>query len=130
MSVIEIKDQDGLRVGDVATFAYAGHEFTGRLWTEGGKTLYVGDALVRYTSGNSGPYEFVRATREVPDLPTEPGSLIHIVRLTDAEPFDKPLAALLMNNGQWVTLAPIGKHHTWLISEQIAEWTPAKVVPA
>ena len=31
---MEITNRDDLRVGDVATFAYRGHEFTGPLWKD------------------------------------------------------------------------------------------------
>lgn len=137
MSVIEITNRDDLRVGDTATFTYDGHEFTGVVWEREEGTLFIGAEAVRYEHRATGELrwseflDFVRAVREVPDLPTEPGSVIYVARLIDAEPYTDPSPMLLMANGQWVTTNPGARgEHMWLIAEQIAEWTPAKVVPA
>lgn len=130
MSVIEITNRDALRAGDTATFTYRGHEFTGVVWDEKGQ-LFIGRTRVYDPHGGwSHGLDFVHAARVVPDLPTEPGTVIYIARLTDAEPFDEPRAAVLIGDASWVTLTPDGNSHTWLIPEQIAEWAPAKVVPA
>lgn len=137
MSVIEIKDRDDLRVGDVATFAVEDddgvmHAFSGEAWSYSKGGISVGANYVRYRNGVWAPgFHFVRATRVVPDLPTEPGSVIYVSRLINAEPYTDPRPMLLMANGQWVTTNPGARgEHLWLIDKQIAEWTPAKVVPA
>ena len=127
MSVIEIKDCDDLRVGDIATFTYQGHEFTGPLWTEGDRSLYVGAALVRYDHGY--PYDFVRATREVPDLPTEPGAVI-LVSECRGERADVPVLAVLATDGDWRTFGRMFGGYGWHVAAHITAWTPAKVVPA
>lgn len=129
MSVVEIMNRGALQVGDTATFAYNGHEITGVVWSQAGRAM-IGKMPLGTAEEWDPDLDFVRATREVPALPTEPGSVIHIIRLIDAEPFDEPRAAALLGDASWVTLTPDGNSHTWLIPEQIAEWTPAKVVPA
>ena len=79
MSVIEIKDRDDLRVGDTATFTYRDggnveHEFTGPLWSFEKGTLFIGRTRVYDPHGGwTHAIDFVRATREVLGLPTEPG---------------------------------------------------------
>lgn len=81
---MEITNREDLRVGDVATFAYMGHEFTGPVWERKHGTLFVGSEAIRYEHWPTGrvrwsePFDFVRATRETPALPTEPGSVIYV----------------------------------------------------
>lgn len=132
MSVIEITDREDLRVGDVATFAFDGNEFTGPLWTEGTGTLFIGPALVRY-GGDSDYWSdctFVRATREVPDLPTEPGSAV-LVTECRGERADKPVVAWWDDvETYWITPTRRFGGMTTHDSPDITEWTPAKVVPA
>ena len=131
MSVIEIKDREDLRVGDIATFAYDGHELTGPLWTEGGGSLYIGAALFRFSDGRwFDPYEFVRATREVPDLPTEMGAVI-LVSECRGERADKPVVAWWDDvETDWITPTHRFGGMTTHDSPDITEWTPAKVIPA
>ena len=129
MSVIEINDCETLRAGDTATFAYRGHEFTGVVWDEKGQ-LFIGRTRVYDPHGGwSHGLDFVHAAREVPDLPTEPGAVI-LVTECRGERLRKPIAAILGNEGDWVTPArPVGRSGC-LLPEHIAEWTLAKVVPA
>lgn len=130
MTIIEIKDRESLRVGDIATFAYDGHEFTGPLWTEGGGTLFIGDAHVRYSTGDFfGNFEFVRATREAPPLPTEPGAVI-LVTECRGERVDEPVLVVLDGEGDWRTFGRTFGGCMWHLPRHITEWTPAKVVPA
>lgn len=76
MPTINIDKAEDLRAGDRVTFSYQGHEFTGEAWAEHGR-LFVGPTLVGRSEGR---HRFITATREVPDLPTEFGSLIEVTR--------------------------------------------------
>lgn len=126
---MHITNREDLRVGDIATFEYNGHEFTGRLWTEGGETLFVGDAVVRDASGNSGLYEFVRAVRETPALPKEVGSVILVTECRGGRA-DKPVVAVKAGGGDWVTYGYRFAGYDWHNPEHIGAWSPAKVVAA
>ena len=125
---MEITSRVDLRVGDIATFTYQGHEFTGPLWTEGDGSLYVGAALFRFSDGCwFDPYEFVRATREAPALPTEPGSVIEITAI-DENPIE-PTLAMLDDESEWM-LANRRDGGWALLAREITGWRPMKVVPA
>ena len=127
---MEITNRDDLRVGDIATFTYQGHEVTGPLWTEGDRSLYVGAALFRFSDGCwFDQYELVRATREVPDLPAEPGSVI-LVSECRGERLDPPVLAVCDGDGEWLTLARAIDGSRWHLPAHITAWTPAKVIPA
>ncbi|WP_102508170.1 hypothetical protein [Sanguibacter massiliensis] len=130
MTVIEITNRDDLRVGDVATFAYRGHEFSGPLWKREDGRLFLGGEIVRYAIGVwSGYFTFVRATREAPSLPTEPGSVI-LVTECHGERLDPPVLAVCDGDGEWLTLARAIDGSRWHLPKHITAWTPAKVVPA
>lgn len=128
---MEITNRDDLRVGDVATFTHHGHEFTGPLWEREEGTLFLGPEGVRYghKSRWSEYFTFVRATREVPPLPTEPGSVILVTECRGVR-VDEPVLAVRDIEGEWTT--PTGRlaGYRWHLPEHITEWTPAKVVPA
>lgn len=130
MSAIEITNRDDLRVGDVATFTYQGHEFTGPLWNGTRDDLALGDTLVRFPMGTWSHYfEFVRATREVPDQPTEPGAVI-LVSECRGERLDPPVLAVLDSDGTWITFGHAIATYDWHNPEHITAWKPAKVIPA
>lgn len=123
---MHITNREDLRVGDIATFAFDGHEFTGRVWAGGGGALYVGASLVR---DNNGPYEFVRATRPAPALPKELGSVILVTEVR-GERADKPVVAVKASGGEWVTFGYRFAGYDWHYPEHIGAWTPARVVAA
>ena len=123
---MHITNRDDLRVGDIATFAFDGHEFTGRVWAGGGGALYVGASLVR---DSGGPYEFVSGTREAPPLPTEPGSVI-LVSECRGERVDVPVLAVCDGDGKWRTFGHMFDGCMWHRPEHIGAWTPARVVAA
>lgn len=130
MSVIEIKDRDDLRVGDTATFTYRGHEFTGPLWSSGPGHLGLGITSLRAGGGSwYAAFDFVRATREMPPLPTEPGSVIYVTECR-GERADEPVIAVRAGDGEWVTPAEFFAGCLWHRPDHFTEWAPAKVVPA
>lgn len=127
---MEITSRVDLRVGDIATFTYQGHEFTGPLWNGIRDDLTLGDTLVRFPMGTWSHYfEFVRATRPAPSLPTEPGSVI-LVSECRGERVDEPVLAMMISEGEWVTFGHMFAGYDWYLPEDITEWTPAKVVAA
>lgn len=127
---MDITNREDLRVGDIATFAYDGHKFTGPLWERSTGTLLIGDSTVRAINGLwLAGHTFVRATRPAPSLPTEPGSVI-LVSECRGERVDEPVLAVLAGDGEWVTFGRMFGEHNWYLPEHIAAWTPAKVVAA
>lgn len=131
MTIIEIKDRESLRAGDIATFAYQGHEFTGPMWGRGERSLLIGSTSVRHGDGAWNDYfAFVRATREMPPLPTEPGAVI-LVTECRGERADEPVVAWWDDvEAYWTTPTRRFGGMTSHMPYHIAEWTPAKVVPA
>ena len=87
---ITITDIADLRAGDIATCSYDGHEFTGEAWpssTYG--PLFVGASFVRYADGSPNPaVPLISATRALPDLPIELGSVIANVVTRDGCHYD------------------------------------------
>lgn len=73
-TTIEITRVEDLQPGDVATFSYKGHEFTGEVWMSNDGLLNIGQTFITGPSGRIN--KFVRATRPAPPLPTTPGSVI------------------------------------------------------
>lgn len=132
---MEITNRDDLRVGDVATFTHHGHEFTGPLWEREEGTLFLGPEGIRYEHRPTGElkwsqyFKFVRATREMPPLPTEPGALI-LVTECQGERVDEPVLAVLASTGRWWTHGQKFNDYSGHYPEQVTEWTLAKVVPA
>lgn len=126
MTTITITDIADLRAGDVATCSYEGHKFTGELWENAYGELFVGAAFVRYADGSPSPtISLVSATREVPDLPTEPGSVIANVVTRDGGHYDW---AMLVDPGEaafWA--ATDDQSYAWLRSGRIVSWTPCTV---
>ena len=59
---MKITSIDDLREGDVVTYAFVGHEVTGKAWfSKGSKSLMVGGAQVGWMRGPN--YSFVSAVR-------------------------------------------------------------------
>ena len=125
---MEITNRDDLRVGDIATFTYRGHEFTGEVWSEREGSLIVGPDIVRYSDGAWSDYfTFVRATREMPPLPTEPGSVIEIITIDDHH--IEPTVAMLDDANDW--MLAVRRDERWTLTPyRITAWRPMKVVPA
>lgn len=120
MSLIEITDVDDVRAGDLVTLSWKGHEFTGLAWTTSsdGRYMYVGPDIV---SDRYGGCEFVKATREGPQLPTEPNSVIVDVTTTYG---DKRALMVRDEDGEWRDAL---SGDAWS-SVEIKSWTPAKIV--
>jgi len=82
MKTITIPNIQDAKEGDTITYAYDGHEATGKAWSRA-NALFVGTATVRYANGHSSPdaISILSITREVPEtpLPTAKYSLIRWV---------------------------------------------------
>ena len=132
---MHITNRDDLLVGDIATFTFNGHKFTGPLWEREEGTLFLGAESVRYKYNLTGEirwsdyFDFISATREAPSLPTEPGSVI-LVTECRGERVDEPVLAMMISEGEWVTFGHMFVGYYWYLPEDITEWTPAKVVAA
>lgn len=128
---MEITNREDLRAGDIATFTYNGHEFTGPLWGRGEWSLIIGSTSVRHGDGAWNDYfTFVRATREMPPLPTEPGSVI-LVTECRGERVDEPVVAWWDDvEGYWLTPTHRFGGMTTHDARDFTDWAPAKVVPA
>ena len=127
---MEIMNRDDLRVGDIATFADNGHEFTGPLWEDEVGDMAVGSGWVRLSGRWCSHIDFIRATRPAPALPTEPGAII-LVTECRGERVDRPVAAWWDDvEGYWITpthrFLGVSMHD----ARDFTEWTTAKVVPA
>ena len=142
MSTIEITRVEDVREGDTVTMRDKfGGEYVGPVrridavvtpgtvlgfGPEGSVTLahsrdsyFLGWRLASYR------WTFIRATREVPDLPTEPGSVITNATIRGTE----GVTAFLAWNGEWQCDRGTGSGFNWANPEQITAWTPARIVP-
>lgn len=124
MSTIEITRVEDVRAGDMATLAYEGHAFTGRVWEDDGGPRVGGSYL-------SSPYvTLLGATREVPDLPTEPGSVIVNATIRGTEGVTAFLSASAWEPDvyRWISGDRIEgtREHD---RANITAWTPARIVP-
>ena len=73
---------------------------------------------------------FVRATREVPDLPTEPGSVIWLMEAPDDREDDwpgKPVLAYSVSGGWWSWRAK--DFDVVDLGQSIRAWEPAVIEP-
>lgn len=121
MSTVEITRVEDVRAGDVVTVAdkYGG-TYTGptrRSGTLGAVFGPLGWAVDHHS------WIFVRATRDLLDLPTEPGSVIVNATIRGVE----GQTAILDTSGAWFT--PGGVDGWWHAPEHITAWTPARIVP-
>lgn len=127
---MEITNRDDLRVGDIATFAYNGHEFTGEVWTDP-EGLNIGCTIIRFVSGEwTSDLDFVRATREMPPLPTEPGSVILVTECRGTRVGEPVVAWWDDVEAYWLTPTRRFGGMTTHDARDFTEWAPAKVVPA
>ena len=127
MSTVEITRVEDVRAGDVVTLSYQGHEFTGVAWVDpdsGG--LNVGPEGIKWYR-QDGPVadiaSFVRATREVSDLPVEYGSVITKATVRGVE----GQTVILDPEGDWFTTECIDGHY-YHDPEDITAWEPARIV--
>ena len=122
---ITITDIADLRAGDIATCSCEGHEFTGEVWAGEYGGLFVGGSLVRYFDGRPNPaVSLVSATREVPDLPNELGSVIANVVTKDGDRYDR---AMLANPGVCPWVATNEDGWDWLRMDEIVSWDACTV---
>lgn len=123
---MEIINRDNLRVGDIATFAHKGHEFTGPIWQSEDKELLIGCSTIQYSEGSQTPYyDFVSATRPAQSLPTEPGSVILATKVR-GETFETPVVLFLDDTTDWNTAFRVGGY--WVhAADDIQEWVFADV---
>lgn len=132
MTTITITNREDLRPGDDAKFEFIDfrqgkHPVTGPLWTQEGQNLIVGGDPVRFSDGMWGrAYRFVSATRTVPDLPTEPGSVIHVYEARGKR-FEKPVLAVLDELGRdWFTPISVDGYF-WHSPDHITDWRNVEI---
>ena len=122
---ITITNINQLRAGDLATCSYEGHEFTGEVWANAYGGLLVGGHLVRFFDGlPTSRTTLVSATREVPDLPSKPGSVIANVVTKDGDRYDR---AMLANPGVCPWVATNEDGWDWLRMDEIVSWDACTV---
>ena len=125
---ITITDIADLRVGDIATLSYDGHEFTGEVWVSPYGELIVGATCARFNSGRpSHVATFVSATREVPDLPTELGSVIANVVLVGGYHYDWAMLTDPKDDSGQSWIACTADVYAWVRADLITSWTPCTV---
>ena len=124
MTTITITDIADLRVGDIATLSYKGHEFTGEVWAGTYGELFVGGAFARYVDGHPSPVtSLVSATRELPDLPTKLGSVIANVVTEDGDRYDWAMLVDPTDRSgvSWVGVSSADTYG-WAHPDQIVSW--------
>ena len=127
MTTITITNINQLRAGDIATLSYEGHEFTGEVWTGAYGELRVGATFIRFADGRSNSdTHLVSATREVPDLPTELGSVIANVDTLFGH-YDWAMLAGLANGMALSWIVSSANRYRWVRPEEITSWTPCTV---
>lgn len=136
MSTVEITRVEDVREGDVVTLTRNGTTVVGtvRDVAHGHVTHLEIATLPCSLIAGDGYWTFVSATREVPDLPTKPGSFIiasgvgyQRLRL-DGEPFADVTLRRAAVGPEWGGYTDDGRYIE-VNSDCITTWTPAKVVP-
>lgn len=74
------------------------------------------------------PCDFIEAWRETRDLPTEPGSVIHVYQAHGVRP-ESPVVAVLDDLGIWECAAKAGGHYS-LLPGRIEDWRPLTLTEA
>ena len=129
MSTVEITRVEDVRAGDVVTITRNGTTVVGKIRdVEHGDYTHLDIAALssRLIVGDDYWWTFVSATREVPDLPdlpTEPGSVIVNATIRGVE----GLTAILDPEGDWFTTERIDGHY-YHDPEDITAWEPARIV--
>ena len=126
---IKITDLADVQDGDMVTVEIEGRQYTGPAYAGGGGILLWGEYLLRYASGEPGIIAFVSATREVPALPTEPGSMI-LVHEALGETCDPPVVAVHDGDSvdPWKASRQVGAFF-WLGDKDITRWQECDVTP-
>ena len=130
MSEQTITDLNEVREGDLCTVEIEGRQYTGPAYAGGGGILLWGEYPLRYNNNMSSTYiTFISATRTIPALPTELGSVIFIHEAL-GESFDPPVPAV--RNGSdsfsWGVSRRIG-FPLWLDDADITQWQECDVTP-
>lgn len=126
MNNIEITRVEDVRAGDRVTLTRNGTTVSGtvRDVTHGDTNhcFYIASLQDILIVGDGG-WTLVNATREVPGLPTEPGSVIVNATIRG----EAGHTAILNTNGDWFTTTHVEGYwcHT---PEHVTEWEPARVV--
>ena len=128
MTTITITDIADLRVGDIATLRYKGHEFTGEVWAGAHGELFLGLTIVHYSVGYPSPsLTLISATREVPDLPTQLGSVIANVVLVGGYYYDWAMLTDPKDDSGQSWIACTADVYAWVRADLITSWTPCTV---
>ena len=132
-STITITDLADVRDGDTVTVEFAGGTFVGPAYTSGLGDMSAGGWRIRKRDGAPGEATtFVSATREVPGLPTDPGSVI-LVHEINGEPVGSPTLAILADPGsdrEWMALRPRSCYYTWHSAGALTTWETCVVTPS
>lgn len=126
MSTVEITRVEDVRVGDVVVVARGDATATGRVHdVSRGPNVHLTVAYLPFTViVGEDHWTFVRATREGPDLPTEPGSVIVNATIRGVE----GQTAIRDPEGDWFTTTCVEDYY-YHAPEHITAWEPARVVP-
>lgn len=130
MSTVEITRVEDIQPGDRVTLVWNGDNDTtvsGVVRTavdDRASHLEVGDHFWRL-SDRPLDWHVTAATREVPDLPTEPGSVIVNATIRG----EAGHAAILDDYGDWRSLRPAGDGFLLHRSKDITAWEPGRIVP-
>jgi len=134
MSTVEITRVEDVRAGDVVTMTDKhGGTYTGP--TRHSETLGavfgpLGWAVNHPLWTDHPAWTFVRATREVPDLPTEPGSVIvnATIRGVEGQTAIRLGDINWVGTRTWVTTTRV-EDYWYHAPEDITAWEPGRIVP-
>ena len=127
MSTIEITRVEDIQPGDRVTLTCNDTTVVGtvRDVTHGDAThLTIATLPCVLIAGGGHWWTFVRATREVLDLPTEEGSVIVNATIRGVE----GRTAILDDDGYWVTTTLVGGYR-FHEPKVITAWEPGRIVP-
>lgn len=126
MSTVEITRAEDVREGDRVTLTRNGTAVSGtvRSVTHGDATHIDIATLPCVLIVGDGYWTLVSASREVPDLPTEEGSVIVKATIRGVE----GRTAILDDDGYWVTTTLVGGYR-FHEPKVITSWEPGRIVP-
>ncbi len=120
---IENPKPEDVRVGDVLTYSWHGHEATGEVHQDEDGDLLVGGTEMTIYKKQPDWIILIRLTREVDPLPTEPGSVgTATVRGVPG------VRVMLDNEGFWVTHVEVGSWYTHR-PDDVANYVPELDAP-
>ena len=131
-NTITITDLADVRDGDTVTVEFAGGTFVGPAYTSGLGDMSAGGWRIRKRDGDPGEATtFVSATREVPDLPTELGSVI-LIHEIDSRPIEPPIPAIRadLSDRSWVVPGMDMGRAWWYAAGRITRWETCVVTPS